>query len=318
MKTFVLINRDAGAVRRFTGADFGAHIRAGLAARGLDAEVRLAGAREIKSCAEAFVAQAPVGEDVTLIVGGGDGTLGSVASILANTDVALGILPLGTLNHFARDLGLPPGIEAALDVIAARQVRTIDVADVNGRVFVNNASIGIYPFIVAERTAEQRRRGVGKLAAIGPALLRTLRASSWQRVTLSADGDMREVRTPCVFVGNNFYDIAALGRRKDLSAGDLCVYVVKQQSWFGLALLPFRVILGLSRPEHDVELFKVRQLSIRSSHRRLRLARDGETAKEATPLVFRIRPQALRVLAPPAAVPVRDFDESSAIPFATG
>ena len=109
-----------------------------------------------------------------------------------------------------------------------------------------------------------------------------------------------------------------MGRRKDLSAGDLCVYVVKQQSWFGLALLPFRVILGLSRPEHDVELFKVRHLSIRSSHRRLRLARDGETAKEATPLVFRIRPQALRVLAPPVAVPVRDFDDSAAIPLATG
>ena len=192
-------------------------------------------------------------------------------------------------------------------LIAAGRTTPIDVAEVNGRVFVNNASIGVYPFIVAERTVEQRRRGASKLAAIGPAVLRTLRASSWQRVTISVEGSAREVRTPCVFIGNNFYDLAALGRRKDLSAGELCVYVVKQQTLLGLVLLPLKILLGLSHPERDVELLKVHRLSIRSTHRHLRLATDGETSKEPTPLVFRIRPQALRVLAPEVGGPPQDL-----------
>ena len=90
------------------------------------------------------------------MVGGGDGTLGSAASALAGTEVALGVLPLGTLNHFAKDLGLPIELDAAMDTVAANKPVAIDVAEVNGRVFLNNSSIGIYPFFVAKRSAEQR------------------------------------------------------------------------------------------------------------------------------------------------------------------
>jgi diacylglycerol kinase family enzyme len=316
MKVSVLINADAGSVQRSPSADFVGIIRHGLESRGVEAEVSVIPGREIKTQAEALLVQAGKAEnsqETALVVGGGDGTLGSVASLLAGTQMALGILPLGTLNHFARDLGLPQDLDAAMDVIAAGQVRRIDVAEVNGHVFVNNASIGVYPFIVAERTAEQHRRGVGKLAAIGPALLRTLRASSWQRVTMSADNDLREVRTACVFIGNNFYDLAALGRRKELCAGELCVYVVKQQTWLGLALLPFKIVLGLSHPERDVELFKVRRLLIQASARHLRVAADGETFKEATPLVFRIRPRSLTVLAPPSAGPRQGIESEAAL-----
>lgn len=210
----------------------------------------------------------------------------------------LGVLPLGTLNHFARDIGLPNDLEAAMDVIAAGHVQKIDVAEVNGRVFLNNSSIGIYPFLVAERSAEQKRIGVGKLAALGPALLLTLKASSWQRVRISIDDKGREQRTLCVFVGNNFYDLSKLGHRSSLVSGELCVYVVKQQSWLGLALLPFKVAFGLIDPVHDVELFRVQSLEIRARRRHMRIAMDGETVEATTPVHYRIRPGALRVLAP--------------------
>jgi diacylglycerol kinase family enzyme len=185
-----------------------------------------------------------------------------------------------------------------MDVIAAGHVQKIDVAEVNGRVFLNNSSIGIYPFLVAERSAEQKQRGVGKLAALGPALLLTLKASSWQRVRISIDDKGREQRTLCVFVGNSFYDLSKLGHRSSLTSEKLCVYVVKQQSWLGLALLPFKVALGLIDPVRDVEPFRVQSLEIRARRRHMRIAMDGETVETATPLRYRILPGSLRVLAP--------------------
>ncbi|QND64691.1 diacylglycerol kinase family lipid kinase [Mesorhizobium loti] len=299
MTVLVLLNASAGTIQRNKGEDFEKLIRGGLQARGIETEVRLAEGREIAEMAHKFVlAKSPGGKPPTLVVGGGDGTIGSVASATAGTNVVLGVLPLGTLNHFARDLGLPNDLEAAMDVIAAGHVQKIDVAEVNSRVFLNNSSVGIYPFLVAERSAEQKRLGVGKLAALGPALLLMLKASSWQRVRISIDDKGREQRTLCVFVGNNFYDLSKLGHRNSLTAGELCVYVVKQQSWLGLALLPFKVAFGLIDPVRDVELFRVQSLEIRARRQRMRIAMDGETVEATTPLRYRIRPGALRVLAP--------------------
>ena len=298
-----MLNAGAGSIQGRKAAEFADLVRTGLEARGLDAEVRLASGDAIVSGVRAFLnkARAYV-EAATVVVGGGDGTVSAVAAQLADTDGVLGVLPLGTLNHFAKDLGIPVDLGAAMDVIKAGNVRKVDAADVNGRVFVNNSSIGIYPFLVTERTAEQHRRGVGKLAAIGPALMRTVRGSSWQTVKITAQGETREVRTPCVFVGNNFYDLANLGRRSGMASGELCVYVVKDASWLGLAILPFRIVCGLARSDRDVELHRVKSLTIRAGRSKMLVATDGETFSEPAPLSYRIRPGALRVLAPEPAL----------------
>ncbi len=122
------------------------------------------GVSQIAEMTHSFVTTKSTGaKPGTLVVGGSDGTLGSAASAVVGTDVVLGVLPLGTLNHFARDLGLSNDLGAAMDTIAADHVEQIDVAEVNGQVFLNNSSIGIYPFLVAERTAEQKRLGWGSL-----------------------------------------------------------------------------------------------------------------------------------------------------------
>jgi diacylglycerol kinase family enzyme len=302
MPVLVLINAMAGTALRSGRPDLTDLIRNGLRDRGVTAEVRLAPGSEITGLAQAFVRD--IGESVDrkqslLVVGGGDGTVGSVASVLAGSDVALGILPLGTLNHFAKDLGLPTELNAAMDVIASGEVRTVDVAEVNGRIFVNNSSIGLYPFLVARREAEQRRWGLSKLGAMGRALLAALRISFWQTVTISA-GERRELQTPCVFVGNNFYDLAALGRRADVSAGELCVYVVKPQTRLGLLLLPWKIIFELTDPARDVELFRLGSLEIRSRHRQMRVAADGEVLSLPTPLRYSIRPAFLHVVVPAA------------------
>lgn len=305
----VLINVGAGAVQKAGPDKFAQQVSEGLEARGLTARIELLEGADLSARVDQFVKSAkdaPDARQKTLIVGGGDGTVNAAAALIATSEIVLGVLPLGTLNHFAKDLRIPVTLDAALDVIAAGNVRTVDAGEVNGRIFVNNSSIGVYPFLVAQRTAEQRRRRIGKLAAIFPALLRTLRGASWHRVTITAEDGAeppkrREIRTPCVFVGNNFYDLKALGRRTDLCAGKLCVYVVRRDSWWGLLSLPFKIALwaALQRtPQHDIELLNVLGLTIQSHRRRLRIAVDGEAVHESTPLVYRSRPKALRVLAP--------------------
>ncbi|GLQ79641.1 diacylglycerol kinase [Mesorhizobium huakuii] len=298
LKVVALINKSAGAVAR--KGDIDRAVRDGFAARGVEADVRLVEGREIGELSQRFVAEnkSRSGHGSILVVGGGDGTLGSAASALAGTDVVLGVLPLGTLNHFAKDLGVPLDLTAAIDTIATGKPVTVDVAEVNGRVFLNNSSIGIYPFFVAKRSTEQRRRGFGKLAAIGPALMRTLRSASWQAVHVAAQGTRERLRTPCVFVGNNFYDIADLGHRASLTSKELCVYVVKQQSWFGLALLPFKIAFGMIDSARDLEIYRAGSLQITSHRRAMLVSLDGEAVSMDTPLNFQIRPAALKVLLP--------------------
>jgi diacylglycerol kinase family enzyme len=303
----VLINAGAGTVQKAGADTFSRKVSEGLAQRGVKASVAVVNGSELKAKTKEF-AQAPGGaRPRTLIVGGGDGTINTAAAVCAASDVVLGLLPLGTLNHFAKDLGIPPVLDGALDVIAAGNVRAVDAGEVNGRLFVNNSSIGIYPFLVDQRDAEQKQRKVGKLLALVPALFRTLRSASWHRITLTTEEGQEPAtqgtrRTPCLFVGNNTYDLTALGKRSNLTAGTLCVYIVRRSSWWGVLTLPFKIAfqrtLGHLDPERDIELLKVSALSIRSHRPRLRIAIDGETVHEQTPLVYRSRPGALRVLAP--------------------
>ncbi|PBB65280.1 hypothetical protein CK228_28870 [Mesorhizobium sp. WSM4312] len=298
MKVMALINKGAGAAVR--KGDIARAVRDAFAERGAEADVRLVDGREVGELARRFVADNKSTSDhgSRLVVGGGDGTLGTAASALAGTNLVLGVLPLGTLNHFAKDLGVPLDLTAAIDTIATGTPVAVDVAEVNGRVFLNNSSIGIYPFFVAKRSAEQRHRGFCKLAAIGPALMRTVRFATWQAVHVSAQGARERLRTPCVFVGNNFYDVANLGHRRSLSSKELCIYVVKQQSWFGLALLPFKIAFGMIDSTRDLETYRATSLQITSHRRAMLVSLDGEAVRMDMPLNFRIRPAALQVLAP--------------------
>jgi diacylglycerol kinase family enzyme len=298
VKVLALINKNAGAATR--QGDVETVVRDEFAGRGIEADVRLVDGGQVGELARTFVDEnrARCGHDSIIVVGGGDGTLGSAASALAGSNLVLGVLPLGTLNHFAKDLGVPLDLTAAIDTITTGNVLAVDVAEVNGRVFLNNSSIGIYPFFVAKRSAEQRHRGFGKLAAIGPALVRTFKSASWEAVHIAAEGTRERLLTPCVFVGNNFYDIADLGRRRSLSSNEMCVYVLKQRTWLGLASLPFKIAFGLIDFSRDLEIYRVSSLQITSHRHAMLVSLDGEAVSMNMPLNFQIRPAALRVLAP--------------------
>ena len=151
-----------------------------------------------------------------LIVGGGDGSVSAAAGELAGTRTQLGILPLGTLNHFARDLGIPPKLDEAAALIAAGTIREVDVAEVNGRTFINNSAIGLYPLMVIDRDLQQQRLGRSKRLAMLVAGARTLARFHHHRLTLTVNDEEARVDTPLLFVGNNDYriDLGAPGHRE--------------------------------------------------------------------------------------------------------
>jgi diacylglycerol kinase family enzyme len=233
-------------------------------------------------------------------VPGDAGTVCAVAQVLAGGAVPLGILPLGTLNHFARDLGLPLDIRAAVAVIAAGRIATVDAAEVNGRVFVNNSSIGLYPNMVRDRDRQPRRRA--KWLAMALALLRVLRRPMARRLIIECGGRVERQRTPFAFIGNNVYDttLPTLGRRATLSAGELCLFVAKPRSHLAAVGLMLRLALGRADQARDFESSIAKALEIDSRHRRLTIALDGEVLRLRTPLRYRSRPGALRVLVPAA------------------
>lgn len=294
----VLLNASAGTADK--AQDPEAILRDAFAGCGVEARIEALRGPEIAQAARAFV-KSPSAD--ALVVAGGDGTISAVAGAVAGSDVSLGIVAMGTLNHFARDLGLPlePGPAAA--VIAAGRTRKVDVAELNGRVFVNNSSVGLYPFMVARRDEHRRAHGVGKLLATVPALFETLRGAAWHRLGIAAAGERKAVRTPCLFVGNNAYEtgLAGFGHRKSLDRGELDVHVIEQQTRLGLLLLPFKIAFNRVDPARDVQVFQCAELEITSHAARARVSLDGEIDTLDLPLRYRSRPGALTVFAPDRA-----------------
>ena len=271
-------------------------VAAALAAAGIDSEIVAVGGRETAARAADLIKQ---GAEL-IIAGGGDGTVSAIAGELAGNSATLGILPLGTLNHFARDLGVPFDLAEAAKAIAAGTMRRVDVAEVNGRAFVNNASIGLYPLMVMDREAQQQRFGRSKRLAMLVASLRTMTRFHARRLRLRVDGGEARVDTPLLFVGNNDYRLAfpGAGRREALDDGQLCVMVMRSKSLPGFLAATARALLGIGRPDDMVRLDGVRELEVDSSRGLLTVALDGETLHLSPPLNFRIRPKALRVIVP--------------------
>jgi YegS/Rv2252/BmrU family lipid kinase len=234
-----------------------------------------------------------------VVAGGGDGTINAVASAIIGTNKTLGVLPLGTLNHFARDLHIPLDPEEAVRTVLAGHTTQVDVAEVNDRIFLNNSSLGLYPRLVHERKKKQSL-GSRKWTAFFWAAVAVLRRYPFLIVRLSADGKDFSSRTPLVFIGNNEYEMESLnvGARTCLNAGKLSLYITRNTGRLGLVPLAFRALFGGLRNDKDFLALCSKEIWIETKHRRLRVATDGEVSVMQPPLHYRIRPLSLRVLVP--------------------
>jgi diacylglycerol kinase family enzyme len=179
-----------------------------------------------------------------LVAGGGDGTINIVASLLVGGDIPLGVLPLGTLNHFAKDLGIPLELEQAARVVLDGVVCRVDVGEVNGRLFLNNSSLGVYPAIFRLRE-RYRASGLGKWIAAFWAGLAVLRHNPVMSVRLSLKEEKVVRRTPFVLVGNNEYRMEGLhaGSRESLIRMHLAVYILNAERRIGLLRLALQVLI---------------------------------------------------------------------------
>jgi len=298
MTVIVLTNAQAGTSGQ-PQEERESEIRQALSADGLSADVRSVPPRQLPDAARRALGERPD----AVVAAGGDGTLSSIAGVLAGSGMPMGVLPLGTLNHFAKDLNIPTDLKQAAGIIRAGLVRDIDVAAVNGRIFINNSSIGIYPHVVRERDEQWQRLGRGKWPAMISAGIGVFRRHPMLGVRISTNTDSRASTTPFVFVGNNEYKLSlfSLGGRDRLDRGQLCLYIAHHTGRMGMLILALRALVGRLEQSRDFESLLVPEGWIESRRRSLLVSVDGEVAHMAPPLHYQILPKALRVLAPPAA-----------------
>jgi diacylglycerol kinase family enzyme len=292
----VLINRGGGAVA--ADPKIAGKVGDALKSAGLTVGIELVDGGDYEVRCRAIAERG----DPLLIVGGGDGTVGAAASALVGSDTLLGILPLGTLNHFARDLGIHTDLDEAAALIASGSQRRVDVAEMNGRTFINNSAIGLYPLMVVDRDLQRKRLGRSKRLAMVVASLRTLARFGHHRLNLTVNDEQEgRIDTPLLFVGNNGYrlDLGAPGQRESLDDGELCVLVMRKKTRRGLMAASLRALVGRSRSDDMVRIEGVERLRVASRRSHLTVSLDGEIQREAPPLEYAIRKCALRVIAPP-------------------
>ena len=235
----------------------------------------------------------------TVVAAGGDGTVSAVAAALVNTPASLGVLPLGTLNHFARDLRLPLDVEAAIDAIAQGKTAQVDAGEVNGKTFINNSSIGIYPNIVILRD-RGRRLGYGKWVAFARATLMVLKRFPFWTVRVKVDGRSIKQKSPFVFVGNNEYQAQGLeiGRRERIDSGHLFLYLGAHATRSGFIWMAVSALFGHLDKARSLEMVCADEAWVETRHKHIRVSTDGEVARMRSPLHYRVLPQALKVIVP--------------------
>ena len=290
----VLINRHGGAASR--DPHIGKTVGAALENAALDAEVELIGGGDCSVRCRAIAERG----DRLVIGGGGDGTISAAAAALVGTETVLGILPLGTLNHFARDLGLPADLEEAAKLIAGGKSRRVEVAEMNDLIFINNSAIGLYPLMVIDRDLQRKKLGRSKRLAMIVASARTLVRFGHQRLTLTINDEKERVDTPLLFVGNNDYriDLGAPGQRESLEDGELCVMVMRKKTRRGFIAASIRALFNRARDADMEKIGGVERLRVSSRRSIVATSLDGEVVAAQPPLDYRIRKHALGVITP--------------------
>ena len=289
----VLINRSGGTAAAL-GDALAYEVTAAFDAAGQPILLELLDGADIANAVRRHI-DSPV-----IAVGGGDGTLSAAAAVLARAPQALAILPLGTRNHLARQLRLPLDLAGAARLAADGQRRRIDLGQAvsrsGERVFVNNASFGIYTRFVRRRD----RSAWPKWLATVPAAWQVLRHMRAQRFALTVDGDRRMLEAPLLFVGNNHYslDPGHVGERDSLTDGHLSLYAVAAQSRPGLMGFALRALFGFADPERDFEECGEAREIVVEGEGEIEGAFDGEVADMALPLRLRNLPNALGVVTP--------------------
>jgi diacylglycerol kinase family enzyme len=290
----VIRNAAAGRSAMPTDADIAAAFGAGARV-----EVRRpARPSQLPRLARAAAAERPA----AVVAAGGDGTVRAVAAAVVEGDVPLGILPQGTFNYFARDHGIPADLAEAAKIVRAGDARRVSVGTVNGHLFLNNCSFGLYRRAIEARERHKARFGRSRIVAYLSGLHTALRRHPYYEVSVEIEGAERHMATPLMFIGHNRLQLAQYGF--DVSAiqrfPQLVLVRLKPVGRLALLRLALRGAFGRLAGAPELEVGEARELRVDSHRlrRRLKVAVDGEIVRCRLPLRLSIRDRALPLLAP--------------------
>ena len=237
----------------------------------------------------------------TIAAAGGDGTICAVAAALAGAGCRMGVIPLGTFNYFARGQGLPETVPEALQVLADTPARPMDVAEVNGRVFLNNASLGAYAKVLESRERIYRKYGRSRVAAYWSVLVALLNFRARLRATVTVDGAVHRFKTPMIFVACNPFQLELfnLAGADLIREGKLVALVAPDVDRWGLIAFAIRLAFGTMDKDRDFRLLAGRDILVETQRSGTVVARDGERERMRAPYRFRLRHAAFELVAPP-------------------
>lgn len=274
-------------------------------------ELRFARPADLPRVAREAAAQALATRSAVVAVGG-DGTINAVAQAAHASGCAMGVVPLGTFNYFARTHGISTEPAQAVQQLLQAQPVPVQVGTVNGHVFLVNASLGLYPVLLEDRETFKARFGRSRWIALGAACMTLLRGHRQLRLRIDHGGEVREVRTPTLFVGNNRLQLEQVGLQlgaeaqdgaqppRALDAGSVAAVMLKPISTWAMLGLMLRGALGTLGEADTVESFAFSHMVVKPRFRKMKVAYDGEVTHMRTPLEFRVAPQPLYLLKPAA------------------
>lgn len=290
---FIVLNERAGTLIDRNPIAVKTELRRRLSQPGRKVDVLLAHKRGIGRAIDRGAAA----DYDTIIVGGGDGSLGYAANKLAGTGKTLGVLPLGTVNLFARDLGLPTDLDQAIATVEAATPRQIDLGALNGRAFHTLSGMGFFSQMA--RAREETRDLPGKVLRVVAAAARAFARTGRFTIDVTVDGRTRHTEAVAVLVTVNRYS-SEEWRRVRLDEGTLEVHIVEDTSTLGKLKAGVDLVTGGWRNNPGIRSMPAQRVTITSGRRRAWVSTDGELLRERVPLVYEIRPRALTVLMPPA------------------
>jgi diacylglycerol kinase family enzyme len=296
-RIFVILNKRAGTLLDMDPAAAREAVRSALGGRAETVDVVLASGKRICRAID----RAIEADYDTIVVGGGDGSVSYAVGRLAGTDRILGVLPLGTLNLLARDLGLVPSdLDGALAALAQAVPQTIDVGLINGRAFHTISGLGFFSEMA--RAREETRDLPGRLLRVGVAFLRAVLRTGGFTIDIEIDGERRQIHTYAVLVTVNRFG-GTDWRRETLTGGALEVHIAEEEGALVRLKAAGDLITGAWRENPRIHSYTAREVTIASRRRHAWVATDGELKRERAPLQFAVRPMALNILMPRRAAP---------------
>ncbi|TIO89052.1 MAG: diacylglycerol kinase family lipid kinase [Mesorhizobium sp.] len=297
MRFAAVLNKDGGTLRTTDVAAFADRVRELLEAAGHSVQIDIVAGGEIATALEKAIARRNV--DVVL-AGGGDGTVSTAASLLMNKKKALAILPAGTMNLFARSLGIPQTLEAALKAFTDGEVKAVDMATANGHPFVHQFSIGMHARMVQLREKMDFGSRLGKMRASVRAAWATIKNPRTLKVTLTIGKTDIITRATGIGISNNLFGEGHLPYADNPAGGVLGIYVSVARRRRDLVKLLLAMLRGRWRQSEHVEIHQADKavLKIHSSPTKFKAVMDGELVKLERETTVEIHPATLNVLVP--------------------